>query len=281
MEGTKMIALLVWFGMSSFVLADSPEPPIAPAVEIQPPKIHELSPAPIVPVDVAKPLAVSFDRYRWFTVANYKGAVTWEMSETGIVDLIEVEKAVTLVGKVEGDDKMTMHAIPVGTVIVTAQKEGLVSLVAHGVVNGKSKRLDSIKLLVGPMPPPPIPPQPPQPPVPPGPPVPPAPPAPVNPLPSSNLKVMIRYDAGKTYPADVTGMLNSTEATNYIKQAGGEYRRIPFTESVLNDSQWFKDAAARKATGAAMITISSPKGFYEGLPASQADFLAKLKELGS
>ncbi len=246
-------------------LADSPEPPVAP-VEI--PKIFELSPTPVAPVDVAAPLPLTKLHYRWFSIKNYTGATTWEIDVDNVVKVIEVDKPNGFViGAVEGTDEPTKNDVPLGAVVVTpyGTKEGLVKLVAYGVVNGKAKRLDSIKLLVGPLPPPPLPPVPP---------LPPTPPQPVNPLPSPTLKVLMLYERQDKLSKEQTAMFSSEPVHNAITKAGGSWHCWSYTDDTSKESQWWQDAAKRPHSGVAWVVISSPKGFYEGSPpASPADFI--------
>lgn len=148
----------------------TPDPP-APPKSVKPPHIHELTPikvvdppkppVPIEPVvDPAKPLPLSTDRFRWFEVADYTGPVTWDTDNEDIITVIPADKADSVIGRIEGSDKAQKYPVPVNAGVVTTadkRKEGLASLRAYGVVDGKAKRLDTIAILVGPQPPPPTP----------------------------------------------------------------------------------------------------------------------------
>lgn len=266
-------------------MVDSPEPPLAP---VEPAIITELSPRPVTPIDVAKPLPLSMDRYRWFGIKNYTGSVTWEVSDPTVIDLIEVAVPSIIIGKVEGSDTMTQNAVPAGAVVVTAKAQGLCKLTAYGVVNNKAKKLDSIKLLVGPLPPPPVPPIP-VPPIP-VPPVPPEPPVPPAPIPDAGLHVLIIEETSQRskLPAAQAAIFQSKNMANYLNtncpiDSGGKthaWRVYDQNVTLVNEQPWVQKLMSRTRASVPWIVISNPgKGSYEGpLPANDTDAIALIQK---
>ena len=240
------------------------EPPLAPAT---PPRIVEASPRlkEVPVIDSGASLGLSKLHYRWFRIKDYTGPITWEVDNEGIIGLQEYAEAGRLFGAVEGQDDPTFNDITKDAVVVWYKKEGAVKLSALGVVDGKPKRLDSIRLLLGPQPPP----------VPPGPGPGPA-PAP-SPLPSTNLKVLMQYERQDKLTKEQTATFSAVVVHDAIKKAGGEWRCWSFADDTSKEAQWWQDAAARPHSGIARVVISSPKGFYDGLPpATPADFITLL-----
>lgn len=270
-------AIVLWLLVGS-AFASDPAPPEEKIV--LPPAIVELTIAPAAPKPPNAPLTLSVDRFRWFALRGYTGPVTWECDNEGVIDYLESEKADTLIGRVEGSKKMERYKIPAGAVVVTAtgEKTGSVKLTAYGVVNGKSKRLDTITLLVGPMPPP-IPVDPPTP-VPPAPtppiPVPPKPVDPPAPIPLAGLRVLIKVER---QPADLLKLtagqrevIQSTKTDEYLNSvcttgADGktkEWRVYDQNQDMTNDAPHWRDAMKRAHASIPWIIISNGKTGFEG-----------------
>lgn len=241
--------------------------PTSPAVPAKP-AIVELSPRAI-PQLPPGPLPLSADRYRWFFIKDHVGPVTWELENEKSIGFRGTDKPLSLFGRVEGSPKPDFHEVPAEAAIVWGiEAAGPVKLSAFGVVNNRAVRLDTITLMVGPRPPPEPEPNPE--------------PTPTdNPLPSDKLRRLIVFDTSKTYSVAQVGMINSALSQDYIKQAAGEWRTLGVADDASALPEWWRKAKAR-AAGKTMpfVIISSPKGYYEGSPATHADELAQLKKLG-
>lgn len=112
-------------------------------------KLKELSPAKSEPAGV---IPVEVERYRWYSVQDYSGPVTW-MAEGTSVGMKEVGKELTLFGTAHGQSEPGEYPIPAGALIVWGRSEGLTKAQAWGVVDGKAKQLLTLSFLVGPAPP--------------------------------------------------------------------------------------------------------------------------------
>lgn len=141
------------------LLAADPVPPFPPSGLA--PRIVELTPnvpsqSPLTPTPGA-PLSITALHYRWWTIKDYTGPVTWENDNESVVSIKEVLEATTLLGLAEGAAEDDFYKLPVGAVVAKGRGvEGIAKLSAFGVVGGRAKRLDTIVLQVGkpPLPPP-------------------------------------------------------------------------------------------------------------------------------
>ncbi len=262
----------------------TPDPP----TPVKPPKIHELTPlqpapAPVVPtVDPSLPIPLSTDRFRWFEVKDYTGSVTWDTDNADIIQVIESIKADTdVIGRVEGTEKAARYSVPANAgIVTTAGKQGLATLRAYGVVDGRAKRLDTITILVGPQPPP-VPPGP----TPPGP-IPPGPTPGPAPIPDAGFRVLIVYESSAITAAQAN-VINSTIMRKYldgkcVKGPDGkttEYRILDKDTVMSNESSLWQKAMQRPHPNLPWIIISNGRtGTEEPLPTTIDATMALIKK---
>ena len=245
-------------------------PDVRPAA---PPALTELSPAPKAPpkpaVAAADPIPVAVGTYRWFTVTNYTGPVTWELAGDGL-GLREADKPVVLFGVVAGQAEPGFADVPAGAVILWGRTPGPVTLHAFGVIDGRAKRLFSQPFVVngtGPQPPPKPTPTPPT-------------PAPADvPIKADGLHVLIVYDAKVPLPEAQFNVIygqKSRQMLNAKCATTAAWRIWPADADTSAEQGHWKDAYARPRKSLPWVLVSNPKvGGFEGpLPATVDEFEA-------
>ena len=136
-----------------------------PAPEALPPAIVELSPA-MLPAPSASP-SIGPDRWRWFGVAGYTGALSWEIKGDAAWTQ-EADAPKELIGRVEGQAVPSVMRVPAGALMVYGlDRPGVVQLKALGIVGGRPKTLAVMSVTMtggqpspAPVPPVPVPPNP-------------------------------------------------------------------------------------------------------------------------
>ncbi len=192
---------LFWLVLALPVFASEPQ-----IVELSPQAVQPLPPPP----DASKPIPLAVKSYRWFSVKNYTGAVTWEIEgDTKSAWFKELDKPRSVVGEVNGSGDPTFAEIPAGAVVVYGKSKGTVKLVALGVIDGKAKRFPSITIAVDgaePIPP-----------------VPPVPPVPPNPVAAKLFVVVVEEERSRT--PEIAAVIGDTNYWSGLKAKGHDWRR--------------------------------------------------------
>ena len=269
---------LAWLFTLSLGVASAQTPPPVPAPVK--PSLKELSPVKTEVPPPGVPVMVDVAKYRFYTVADYTGPVTWVVDGTSC-GIKEVETPLTLFGLVQGQADPADYPIPTGALIVWGKSSGTTKVQALGVVNGKPTILLSLAFQTGPAPPTPVTPD-----------VKPDPvkPDPVVPAPVASFRVIFVTESATTLTAQQNAVSGAKAVRDYLNAKVSKASNWPDYRNYDPQTTADNEYPAMKALWAAvkpsittvpcMVVEVNGKADILPFPANAADALKTLQSYG-